>query len=141
MALPQRAFGIAGWRTCVTWFTAAAMLLPSVALLSPGDLDASFDAVDDPHAVREVALPTGPVPGVHSQVASVGSPLHPANHPCIPCQIIKYLSTSVLTHADTQALASGADYLAPSDLRYASPSVDFVAASPPIRAPPLRFLI
>ncbi len=75
----------------------------------------------------------------HGSTASdiPGSPLHPEDHDCFDCQVLKYLARCILP--DLAAPTVPALGAAPTDpIPFApSPPVVCVIPTPPIRAPPV----
>lgn len=123
------------WRSCVAWGAAVALVLPSIALLPAASTEFEDGATHSHHA--------GHVHAAHEHTAGEsrlldipGSPTHPINHDCAPCQVIKYLTTSYLPQAEPAQLPSQPVGVAPSDRLHPPQNGARVTVSPPIRAPP-----
>lgn len=124
--VPRRRLACAArWRSCVAWCTAVVLVLPSAALIPAAS--AGFESDVAHHAASEGGNRLSDIPG---------SPTHPVNHDCAPCQVIKYLATSFLPQAGLAPLPSGPTDAAPSDRLHQSQEGARVAVLPPIRAPP-----
>ncbi|HEV2977771.1 MAG TPA: hypothetical protein VG425_09305 [Casimicrobiaceae bacterium] len=125
----------ARWRSCVAWCTAVALILPSVALIPAPS--AGFESDVARHAEHLTAERDRAASEGGDRLSDVpGSPTHPVNHDCAPCQVIKYLATSFLPQAGLAPLPSGPIDAAPSDPLHQPREGARVAVSPPIRAPP-----
>lgn len=134
--VPRRSLARAArWRSCVAWCTAVALILPSVALLPAASTEFESDVAHHAEhlsAERDCAAAVG-----GDRLSDIpGSPTHPVNHDCAPCQVIKYLATSFLPQAGLAPLPSGPIDAAPSDRLHQPQDGARVAVSPPIRAPP-----
>ena len=92
-----------------------------------GGLEASFVHVHE-HEDAGHGLTASDIPG---------SPLHPEDHDCFDCQVIKYLARCILPDAAVPTVptldAAPAD---PPGFAPSPPAV-FVVPTPPIRAPPV----
>ena len=125
----------ARWRSCVAWCCAVALILPSVALIPAPS--AGFDSDIAPHAEHLSAERDRAASEGGDRLSAIpGSPTHPVNHDCAPCQVIKYLATSFLPQAGLAPLPSGPTDAAPCDRLHQPQEGARVAVSPPIRAPP-----
>ncbi len=126
---------VSRWRFWVACGAAVALILPSVALLPAASSGFEFEpAHDDEHfgTDRDGAAGTA-----EAHLADIpGSPTHPANHDCTPCQVIKYLATSVLPQADLALAPLERNDAPPPGGRHPLPVTVRVAIAPPIRAPP-----
>jgi len=77
--------------------------------------------------------------GGHGLTASdiPGSPLHPEDHDCFDCQVLKYLARCIISDAIAPTVpALGTASADPSPFA-PSPPVVCVVPTPPIRAPPI----
>jgi hypothetical protein len=125
----------ARWRSCVAWCSAVALILPSLALIPAASAEFESDVAhyaehlnaERDHVASEGGERLSDIPG---------SPTHPVNHGCAPCQVIKYLATSFLPQAGLAPLPSGPTDAAPSDRLHQRQEGARAAVSPPIRAPP-----
>ena len=122
------------WRSRVAWCTAVVLILPSVALIPAAS--AGFESYVAHHAEHLIAERDHAASEGHRLSDIPGSPTHPVNHDCAPCQVIKYLATSFLPQAGLAPLPSGPTDAAPSDRLHQPHEGARVAVSPPIRAPP-----
>jgi hypothetical protein len=73
--------------------------------------------------------------GAHEHSEIPGSPGHPADHNCSPCQVLKYLAIYLPQRPLVLAGAAPADF--PGVARAAPQRTGHLAALPPSRAPPL----
>lgn len=137
LALLRRPARAERWRSWVASCAAAALILPSVALL-PAASDFGSEAAhvhpgaehpggDSDHAALDSRARLADIPG---------SSTHPVNHDCTTCQVIKYLATSFLPQADVAVVALEFNDAPPSTGRHRPPAILRVAVTPPIRAPP-----
>jgi hypothetical protein len=116
----------------VAWCAAVALILPSVALLPVASLGFESEAAHVHHGDHD-----GVVGDSGLRLADVpGSPTHPVNHDCTPCQVIKYLTASVLSQAGFVLSPWVLKNAPPSDGRHPPQQIVRAAVSPPIRAPP-----
>jgi hypothetical protein len=124
---------VSRWRSWVAWVAAVALILPSVALL-PAASEVAHGHHGAHHAGAEGDGVAGAA-GAHL-VAIPGSPTHPVNHDCTPCQVLKYLATSVLPQADLALVLLERIDAPPSGGRHPPQLAVRLAVAPPIRAPP-----
>jgi hypothetical protein len=128
------------WRSCVAWGAAVALILPSIAVL-PVASTGFEDGAAHPHHAGHLHAEREHTTDGGSRLSDIpGSPTHPINHDCAPCQVIKYLATSYLTQAEPAPLPSGPVGAPPSDRSHPPQNGARVTVSPPIRAPPHRFV-
>jgi hypothetical protein len=134
--VPRRRLACAArWRSCVAWCTAVVLILPSAALIPAAS--AGFESDVAHHAEHLVAQRDHAASAGGNRLSDIpGSPTHPVNHDCAPCQVIKYLATSFLPLAGLAPLPSGPTDAAPSDRLHQPQEGARVAVLPPIRAPP-----
>ena len=115
---------------------AVALMLPSVALLPAASLRLESEAGHAHHGAKYLDY-DGAAANSGLRLADVpGSPTHPANHDCAPCQVIKYLSASVLPQTDMALSPLALNHAPPSDGHHQPQDIVRVTLSPPIRAPP-----
>ena len=126
------------WRFWVALGAAIALILPSVALLPGASLEFEPKAAHDHSgAEHSHADRSGAGGDSRARMSDIpGSPTHPINHDCTPCQVIKYLTTSFLPRADIALLPPEFNDAPPTDSRHQPDDIGRVAVSPPIRAPP-----
>jgi hypothetical protein len=125
----------ARWRSCVAWCTLVALILPSVALIPAPSAESESDVAH--HAEHVTAERDRAASEGGDRLSDIpGSPTHPVNHDCAPCQVIKYLTTSFLPQAGLAPLPSGPINAAPSESLHQPQESACVTVSPPIRAPP-----
>jgi hypothetical protein len=123
---------VRGWRSWVAWCAAVALILPSVALLPAVESEAAHVHSSAGHGEHAGAAGDGRL-----RLADVpGSPTHPVNHDCTPCQVIKYLTASVLPQPGFALSPWARKDAPPSDGRHPPREIVRVTVSPPIRAPP-----
>jgi hypothetical protein len=135
LALPRRRARAGRWRSWVALCAAAALILPSVALLPAASLEFESEAAHVHH--RASADRDDAAGDSRDRLSDIpGSPTHPINHNCTPCQVIKYLATSFLLQADSALLPSELNNAPPPDGWHQPQDIVRVAVSPPIRAPP-----
>jgi hypothetical protein len=133
-AASMRFPGRARWRSWTACCAAVALLLPSVALLPAVDFDSAavrgpvaHPDSDRDHASRDSGERLSDLPG---------GATHPINHDCIPCQVIKFLTTGFLPQAEFVPAPSGPGNVPPVDDLHQPQRLARVALIPPIRAPP-----
>ena len=125
------------WRAWVALCAAVALILPSVALLPAASLGLESEAAHTHHGAKHVDH-DGAAGDSGLRLADVpGSPTHPVNHDCAPCQVIKYLATGVLPQADMVLSPLALNHAPPSDGYHQPQAIVRVTVSPPIRAPPI----
>ncbi len=124
-------------RAAVALIAMAALLLPAAFALSGADpewmlgIDAAGDewngdaAHDHRHGEVDHGKDYSNIPG---------SPGHPANHNCNPCQVLKYLA-SYLPQLPLLLPASAPD-IGPAIVRYKAQCAGHIASLPASRAPP-----
>jgi len=127
-------------RSCVAWGAAVALILPSIALLPAASTGFEDGAAHAHHAGHRHAEHEHTAEGGSRLSDIPGSPTHPVNHDCAPCQVIKYLTASYLPQAEPAQLPSGPAGAPPSERPHPPQNGARVAVSPPIRAPPHRFV-
>ena len=134
----RRSSARAGWRTWVACYALLALTWPSlgplpwiVALVAPSDTHEAEDGHEraEPHAHHH-----------HGDASDIpGSPTHPADHDCTPCQMFKHLARCVLpppVNPPTIALPAACPVL-PQVVAQA-PATAQVVSLPPARGPPSR---
>jgi hypothetical protein len=119
------------WRSWVASCAAVALILPSLALLPATSLGLESEAGHARHGAKHE-----PHDGAAELADVPGSPTHPVNHDCAPCQIIKYLATGVLPQGDVVLSPVALHHAPPSDGHRQPLAIVRVTVSPPIRAPP-----
>jgi hypothetical protein len=114
----------------------AAWLLVAIAWPSTGALP--WVAIDfDGHRFAATSHDEHAREHGHAEDLSVpGSPLHPADHDCAECTVLKQLSGSVLPAFVLAPPASIAAHVAAARLPAALPRIHFAPLPPPARAPP-----
>ena len=129
------------WFRSVALLALAAFVLPSLGVLPwiAADLarDAAVARVDHagqaPHAHHP---PHGHAHALPDASDIPGSPLHPEDHHCSPCQVLAHLARCAFLPPPCTSVAA----LAPSPVQplaiAAQPIVAAVVALPPARAPP-----
>jgi hypothetical protein len=124
------------WRSWVASCAAVALILPSVVFLPAASLGLESEAEHARHAAQHEPH-DGAAEDSGLGLADVpGSPTHPVNHDCAPCQIIKYLATGVLPQGNVVLSPMALHHAAPSDGHRQPLAIVRVTVSPPIRAPP-----
>jgi hypothetical protein len=138
LALPRRRGRAGQWRSWVALCAAVALILPSVALLPAASLEFESEAAHVHYGAEHPSADRDAVAGdSRDRLADIpGSPTHPTNHNCTPCQVIKYLATSFLLQADIALLPLELNDAPPPDGWQQPQDIARVAVSPPIRAPP-----
>ena len=132
----HRLFRVGRWQAWVALCAAVALILPSVALLPAASLGLESEAGHAHHGAKYVAH-DGAAEDSGLRLADVpGSPTHPIDHDCAPCQIIKYLATGVLPQGDVVLSPVVLHHPLPSDGHRQLQAIVRVIVSPPIRAPP-----
>jgi hypothetical protein len=120
-----------GWRTCATVY-----LLLAVAWPATGPLPwLAWDVYSSDEHATHASEPASH----HDDASSIpGSPTHPPDHNCAPCQVLKHLSRCLLAApcvATVVPVVGDADEIvAQVEPIYAS----YAVAPPPIRGPPLH---
>ncbi|HET7098592.1 MAG TPA: hypothetical protein VFJ68_14490 [Casimicrobiaceae bacterium] len=133
----------AGWCRIVASFTLAALLFPSLGALPWIGADlTSVEAAEHEHhrtaaADSHDALHEDAGEHDHDLSDVPGSPLHPVDHDCFPCQVLACLSRCALLPPAVPVVA----IVPPRPLRpppvVVTPRVTMLAAVlPPVRAPP-----
>jgi len=124
-----------GWRAWLIVYALLALAWPSTGALPWVVVDLADPVVAEAAPIHQHgAEPKKPL---HGHAGLPGSPTHPLDHDCAPCQVLKHLARCILADTTTPGAAppAGSPVVAcvAIEPRYAS----FVAALPPIRGPPL----
>src|SRR5262249_24237611 len=138
-----RRSGRGRWRRIVASFTLAALVFPSLGALPWIGADLASIEADDHHQHRTAAGDRHDALHEHAgghdhDLSDVpGSPLHPIDHDCFPCQVLACLSRCALLPPAIPVIA----VVPPRPLRplpvVVTPRVTMLAAVlPPVRAPP-----
>jgi hypothetical protein len=135
LGLLHRSARTGRWRCWVALCAAVSLILPSVALLPAASAGFESEAA---HVHHGSSADRDDAAGDSREGLSdiPGSPTHPVNHDCTPCQVIKYLATSFLPQADLVVLPRELNDAPPPDRWHQPQDIVCVAVSPPIRAPP-----
>ena len=133
----------AGWCRIVASFTLAALLFPSLGALPWIVVDLASIEADEHQQDRTVlgdgrdALHEHADDHDHDLADVPGSPLHPVDHDCFPCQVLACLSRCALLPPAVPVVAVAPPRPLRPPSRVVAPRVTVLAAVlPPVRAPP-----
>jgi hypothetical protein len=126
------------WRAWVAYGALLALVWPSL-----GPLPWLAEAAAHQHFIAQaIAADDGDAaaPSHHHDDASdiPGSPTHPVDHDCFPCQVLKHLSRCVLEQPGVPEVPLPAGSPIQPRVRAESQHAGHIAALPPARGPPLR---
>jgi hypothetical protein len=132
---PRRARARGGWRSWVACYALVALGWPllgplpsivgAVALVAAHEVEDGHRAAE-PHAHHH-----------HGDASDIpGSPTHPADHDCTPCQILKHLSRCTILPSEPATIALQTASPVLPQLLVESQRATRVASLPPVRGPP-----
>ncbi len=120
-------------RALVAWLTLVALAFPSLGSLPW----AAAGLAAHRHTANAHAHDGAAHAGDHFDATSIpGSPLHPEDHDCAECKVLKHLSRCVPSAPATTFPPSIAPCDAPSRIAIALPPALIATFLPPVRAPP-----
>ena len=138
----RRKLGRRDWRRIVASFALVALVLPSLGVLPWIGVDLGAGDIAEHEHHRVAANESGELPDEHAghhhhDLSDIpGSPLHPVDHDCFPCQVLAALSRCALLPPSIPVVA----VVPPPPLRpppVIAPRVTVLAAVlPPVRGPP-----
>jgi hypothetical protein len=130
----------ARWRSGVAWYALLTLAWPSLGALPWVGVD--FTAAEHATA-RQIAHSDANESSAADHhhdgdpSAIPGSPTHPADHDCFPCQMLKHLSRCVPSALDPPTIPRLSDCQAQPRRQLESQIAGHIAALPPVRGPPL----
>jgi hypothetical protein len=123
-----------GWRSFVAYVALVALAWPSL-----GSLPWVATAESHHHGVTQQGAAVDADANDRYYGFDVpGSPTHPADHDCVPCQVLKHLSRCVLSQPPAPDLALPTGCAVQPIARVEPQRARHVAFLPPVRAPPPR---
>lgn len=142
------ALGSRWWQTCIAWYALLALAWPSLGPLPyiVHDFGAHLAAAgahihpdgDHADATGNAGQNVGGDDAHHVDASSIpGSPLHPADHDCPECEVLKHLSRCMLPVLTVDVRAPVTAAVASPPVAIARPRAQATAHLPPARAPPL----
>ena len=128
----------AGWRLLVAWTVLLGLLWPS---LGPWQWIARHAAPAHSGVRHHADADSGGRGDLHHHHADSsdipGSPMHPADHNCLECQVLMHLTHSIVPVVGPGIILAVLAQLRPETAAAPAPCAQRCTALPPIRAPPL----
>jgi hypothetical protein len=135
----QRVSRHARWYSWVAWCALVALAWPSLGTLPW--IGVEFAPHDHVVLDQDAESDAGPLSALHHQHDEAsdlpGSPTHPADHDCFPCQILKHLSRCVPSDLNPPAIPWQSGCAVQPRNQLESQFAAQIAALPPARGPPL----
>jgi hypothetical protein len=130
----------ARWRSCVAWCALLTLAWPSLGALPWVGVD--FTAAERAAAQQIAHSDANESSAAHHHhdggpSAIPGSPTHPADHDCFPCQVLKHLSRCVPSALDPPTIPWQSGCPVQPRVHLESQFAGHIAALPPARGPPL----
>jgi hypothetical protein len=133
----RRLSGRRRWRSWVASYALTALIWPALGPLPWLDLDLApgEPAAALPAATSDVAHEAHQHRPAASEIP--GSPMHPADHDCFQCQVLKHMARCVLALPAAPAVAALSGAAVVPVLGAVAQPAPRIAALPPVRGPPL----
>lgn len=128
----------ARWYSWVAWCALVALTWPSLGTLPWMGVEfAPHEHVVLDQDAESDANPLSALHHQHGETSDIpGSPTHPADHDCFPCQMLKHLSRCALPQLDPPAIPLQSGCAVEPHGQLEPQWAGHVAALPPARGPP-----